>query len=116
MSDDDFNEEQPDITISKKRRIFTIDEKLEVVNFTKSHSINEASRRGSEHNPRVINEFLDEQSRFTLYKSQTKQMTRKRFSKQAVAGLKSLCFGITYASEFLRLFVKSHQLNMRRNL
>uniref|UniRef100_A0A914HRD9 Uncharacterized protein n=1 Tax=Globodera rostochiensis TaxID=31243 RepID=A0A914HRD9_GLORO len=102
MSDEDFNEE----LISKKRRIFTIDEKFEVVNFMKTHSIHEAK-----HNERVINEFLDEQFRSTLYSSQTKQMKRKQFSKRAVVGLTSLCFDITYASVFLRLFVKSHQLN-----
>uniref|UniRef100_A0A914H9R2 HTH CENPB-type domain-containing protein n=1 Tax=Globodera rostochiensis TaxID=31243 RepID=A0A914H9R2_GLORO len=47
MSDEDSNEElsqQRDI-ISKKRRIFTIGEKLEVINFMKSHSIHETSRR-----------------------------------------------------------------------
>uniref|UniRef100_A0A914H4G4 Brinker DNA-binding domain-containing protein n=1 Tax=Globodera rostochiensis TaxID=31243 RepID=A0A914H4G4_GLORO len=44
MSDED-SEVVQQRDISKKRRIFTIDEKLEVVDFIKSHSINEASRK-----------------------------------------------------------------------
>uniref|UniRef100_A0A914IAA3 Brinker DNA-binding domain-containing protein n=1 Tax=Globodera rostochiensis TaxID=31243 RepID=A0A914IAA3_GLORO len=44
MSDED-SELVQQRDISKKRRIFTIDEKLEVLDFIKSHSIKEASRK-----------------------------------------------------------------------